>query len=136
PALPEELMNPPPKGREVSRNFGQVVEFCLVSGLPPVRMIAILLSAARIIADCLQMAFGRLANPDPCPDGRNSERAETFQQCLVFDNKTFGIEVTKPVSIRPSFEARIAIVNVSQSEGPGFLLSDVHHFRWRHGASS
>lgn len=53
------------------------MKFCEIAQSAVRRMIAVLLAAARIEADCLQMPGSIRADPDSLPRGRDRQRADT-----------------------------------------------------------
>jgi hypothetical protein len=68
---------PLPDQRQCPAETEHVLELGFVTHLPPVRMVAVLLTPAGISSDGLEMAARVGADPHLCPGRRDGERLET-----------------------------------------------------------
>ena len=78
----------PPEG-------GEPRELHVVPLRPERGMVEVLLAAARVAADCLEVAVRRAANPDLGPRRRNDQRADASERLGVADDPPARVPVAK-----------------------------------------
>src|SRR4029077_10593458 len=78
-------------------------------------MIAILLAAARVASDRLEMAVRLWADPDLGPGGRDDDAADARDLSRIVDAPAGGIEVREAPALPAARDPRRRIAHVSQA---------------------
>ncbi len=115
----EIALDLPPDAGQRRAELCELAELDAVAKRTPLRVIAILLPAARVPARGLEVAAGRRADPDVGPRGRDGEGAHAFEHRGVVHRGTVGVEDPE----RPSGAAPAE---------PGLLVGDVSKIGNRH----
>src|SRR4029079_15257938 len=89
--LSHSRMNP----RKHPAEVGHPIKLGLIANFTPSRMVSILLAAASVTADGLEMAFLEGANPDFNPGGWNDQRPDAGEGLTIPDRAAVRAQISK-----------------------------------------
>src|SRR5438309_874372 len=84
-------------------------------------MVAILLAAARVSADGLQMAVGTGTDPYVAPCRRNDDRTDARDLVRITQALSIGIEIDESAPRSPAANPRQRVADVAQPGAPSRL---------------
>jgi len=103
--------------RQHARELGKMVELVGVAHFTPARVVAVLLSSARIAAGCLQVAAFIAADPDIGPRRRDRERLDPLERVPGRQFLALRVEVFESVAGVSARVALLAIAGIAQPPG-------------------
>ena len=89
----------------------------LVAHRPPLRVVAVLLAAARVAASSLQVAVRRRADPHVRPRRRDRQRLD-LRDPLTRHRLAVGAGVLESLAAPPARDARLVVAHVAQPRRP------------------
>jgi hypothetical protein len=120
PALPQGARGLPVDCRERAREPEQALVFRFVANAAPIRMVAILFTAARIAANGLKVAPRIVTDPYVPPRRRDDEAADAIERLLIPDTPSMAVQIYKPRPVTPSANTGTIAARISQ---PGHACS-------------
>src|SRR5690606_32921996 len=101
--------------RQRASEGDDAVELVGVAQRAPVRVVAVLLAAARIASGGLQVATRRRADPDLAIGRRDRQRADARQRVRIAHAAAVGIEVAEAAPAAHAADAWRGIADITQA---------------------
>src|SRR5690606_9642260 len=115
----------PAQARQRLAEGDGALELAVAAGLAPLRVVAVLLAAARIAARRLHMAVGAAADPDVGVRRRDRQRTDPRQRRGVADHRAVGVAVAEAGAGTATGDARFGVADIHQARLLGGLAAGV-----------